>query len=358
MRLAGARAAPYALRLRAPLGALGGPGGAAAAERTGWIVRLEDDQGHTGYGEAAPLWGHSPESPAQLAAALKGFVAKAPGARFDELEALFTAASEWEGAPMGSFVFALEMAWLGLEARRRGTIPARVLSDRVHPRVPVAAFLGAPGEAEPALEPGGVLKVKVGRAPTQAEGQALCALASRLPEGARLRLDANRSLSLAEATLLFSALDPARVDFVEEPLQDPADATRLYEATGHAIALDETLLEPGRHGLLAAAGVQVWVLKPARLGGVLAALGWIEAAGRAGRKAVVSSTYESGLGLEFLAQLQALANAEPVAAGLGTGRLFEEDLAEAPPAGAALDPGRWTGRPSAAWLARVGWGPG
>ncbi len=353
MRLATATYAPYRLPLRTPLQI----GAATLTERAGLVVALRDSQGHVGFGEAAPLPGLHGETLAQVEVGLEQFCAKAPGARFDELEALSTAASEWEGEPMGSFVFALEMAWLGLEAVRRCTVPARVLASHVHSHVPVNHWLASADAPLPPLPSRAVLKVKVGRQAVSAEAQALTALVRRLPADARLRLDANRSLSLEQATELLGALPEERVEYIEEPLRDPSLLGELHHNTGHRIALDETLLEPERHALLTSAGVVAWVLKPSRLGGVLATLAWIRTAQRALRRAVLSSTFESSLGLELLAQLAALANETPVAAGLGTAGVFAEDLLEPPLSGEQIDPLAWRGQPSPPWLQRLGLGP-
>ena len=60
---------------------------------------------------------------------------------------------------------------------------------------------------------------------------------------ARLRIDANRSLTLDGAKRLFEGLDPARVEYLEEPLSLPLELPALHFATGLSIALDESLRE-------------------------------------------------------------------------------------------------------------------
>jgi len=67
-------------------------------------------------------------------------------------------------------------------------------------------------------------------------------------------------------------------------------------------------------------GVKFYVIKPVALGGVIASLDWIEEARQNGRKAIVSSTFESPIGFEMVKAIASLSNE---VAGLGTQRFYE-----------------------------------
>jgi len=62
------------------------------------------------------------------------------------------------------------------------------------------------------------------------------------------------------------------------------------------------------------------VIKPSVLGGIVMALDWIEEARSLGKKAVISSAFESSVGMEVL---KALACVTGNISGLGTERWFK-----------------------------------
>jgi O-succinylbenzoate synthase len=252
--------------------------------------------------------------------------------------------------------FAFETATLALLARRRGVLPAALLRAAPHERVPLQGLLADGEESAPFARAHVPLKVKVGRRTPEEDRARLVALLDALPPTVALRVDANRSLDLDGAVRLFAGLPPERIEYVEEPLRDPRLVGAFFDRTGLGVALDETMREPLGRELLTHPAVVAVVLKPSVLGGLRVAREEAERARTAGRTAVVSSTFESGIGLEILAQLACAVNGTPVAAGLGTDRWLAEDL---------LDPSfdsttgsyavaDWRGRPITEWCRRSG----
>ena len=92
------------------------------------------------------------------------------------------------------------------------------------------------------------------------------------------------------------------------------------------IALDETLSilrcgiqAPGRCSptLANQEGVKVYVIKPVVLGGIVTALDWIEEARQNGKKAIISSCFETAVGYRMVETLAAMSDET---AGLDTQR--------------------------------------
>lgn len=105
--------------------------------------------------------------------------------------------------------------------------------------------------------------------------------------------------------------------------------SEFYHATHMPVALDETLAvvrcginAPGRcmPTLANHDGVKAYVIKPVVIGGVITALDWIEEARENGRKAILSSAFETPVGF---AMVEALASLSDEVAGLGTQRFYE-----------------------------------
>ena len=176
-------------------------------------------------------------------------------------------------------------------------------------------------------------KLKVGRRGPEADA-ALVREVSRALGDVALRLDANRAWSMDEAVAFVRALGDTPLAYVEEPLADWRRQPDLAKRTGLPFALDESLrgLSNRRSRLLTEAAA--FVVKPTV---VLADPGFLRF--RAGRETpvVVSSTFESGVGMRHLVALAAVYGDTP--AGLDTYRWLADDVLERPlpVAGPAVD---------------------
>jgi len=352
VRIAAAAFAPYALALRRPL-----EGRAAqASRREGFVLAVTDGEGRVGYGEAAPLAGLHVEGLPEVERALVALCPALAGASLEEEGAMPEVPAAASLASLPSVRFAWEMAALGLLARARGAVPCALLTPTPHAQVPIQGLLARDESPAEIARPGVPLKVKVGRSSPERDRERLLALLARLPADVPLRIDANRALDLDAATRLFEGLPAERIEYVEEPLRDPSRLGEFARRTGLHVALDETLGEPSGADLLAHPAVRALVLKPSVLGGFGRAHALADSARRAGRTCVVSSAFESGLGLEALAQFACAVNDTPVAAGLGTDRWLAQDLRDPPfdSSSGRTEARDWRGAPAAAWLRQSG----
>jgi o-succinylbenzoate synthase len=237
-----------------------------------------------------------------------------------------------------SALCAVESALFWLLALRRGTTLHGLLWRDAADEIAVAGLVTRDtspeqtAEAAAALAADGhrVIKLKVGEGTIDndvARARAACEATGGLP----LRLDANRAWSpgQARAAMLRLKRESLPIDYVEEPL---ATGGLLPDAPLPQ-ALDESLLHAPAEKRAAWLDrlPDVVVLKPMLLG---FAETWRLAfeARRRGISAVISSSFESGLGLRHSAALAAGAR-EP--AGLGTASWFKDDPCPLP-AGATL----------------------
>ncbi|MEO0034980.1 MAG: hypothetical protein RLZZ501_1003 [Pseudomonadota bacterium] len=297
----------YALRLARPWRSAAG----GAARRRGWLVRVEDEAGRVGWGDSpAPLPDPGDDAPAGLLAAL---AAPLPGR---------TPQQALAGLAPSPAAFGLEVALLDLLARQRGLPLARLLAPDAAARVAVNAVVPFDGVAGAIADGFSVIKLKLGLAPWREEVAALRRLV--LPDGVRLRLDANQAWSRDEAAAVIAALAGLPIDSLEEPLRDPDPAVLagLQAAAHFSLALDESL-EPGK--LPDPVSVRRLVLKPARLGGLRATLALAREARRGGLEVVVTTLVESAVGVAATAALAAAL--DPLAHGLATASWLAEDVA-------------------------------
>jgi o-succinylbenzoate synthase len=318
--------------------------GDALTRRDGVLVEINSMAGDTGYGECTPLPGFHTESLAectrQLEVLSKRLVGRIIPRNVSRLDGSF---QKWLSAEAGSLesfaqwhvaegasanhgngtghelakvvVAALEAAVVGVLADAEGVAVSALISAGAG--CPLRSHLllnGLATRSEGGSVSGGfaVYKIKVGG------GEGVDADAKRLEgfEGVagttRLRLDANQAWSLEDAVSFVSMLSPTvlgMIEYIEEPLRDPQRLVEFYSITGMRYALDESI-DQGRVPDLTAAGVvscqgfAAAVVKPSVLGGVERSrqlLGGIREGATAGFDVVVSSAFETSLGLAHLA---------------------------------------------------------
>ena len=156
----------------------------------------------------------------------------------------------------------------------------------------------------------------------------------------RLRLDVNGAWDLPTAEDRLQAVARFAIEYVEQPLpaDDGAGAAELRRRVDVPIAADEaaaSLVAVRR--LLAEGAADVLVVKPARVGGPLAVAEIAAAAAAHDVPVVISTLFETGIGiaaaLMAAAQLRHVPGARfpaPLAHGLATAGLLEHDLLEEP----------------------------
>jgi O-succinylbenzoate synthase len=305
----------YTLPLTAPLTLKG----TEHRAREGVLVRLEDDAGHVGWGDVAPLPGFSPETLdealADVRRATDAFADRAPGPGWTDPDGdLHRALDALDIAP--SARFGLDLAAFHLAAEASG----RTLAHAMHPdpevTVPLNALLVGSGdevlrEAE-RLEAAGyrTLKLKVGRAALEDEVALVCTLAERHP-GVALRLDANQAWTLDEAVRFAEGISGVAIEYIEEPLCSPADLPVLWFDTKLPIALDESLLGTAPEDLRGKGWATAAVFKPTLVGGVARTLRFAAQAGSLGIRPVLSGMFESGVAHRAHVALAAATGAAP-----------------------------------------------
>jgi O-succinylbenzoate synthase len=172
------------------------------------------------------------------------------------------------------------------------------------------------------------VKVKVGAGSLADDADRVASVRAALgPEG-RIRLDANGAWDVDTAVSAIDCLAGFDLELVEQPVADLGDLALVRRRVAVPVAADESVrnLEDARR-LAAVDAADAVVVKVQPLGGVRATLRVVEAAGV---PAVVSSMYETSIGLAAGLALAAALPDLPYACGLGTGTLLAGDVVAAP----------------------------
>ena len=290
--------------------------------RDGILIRVTDDKGQSGWGEASPLPGFSGEEISDVREALQELAARHVGhdAAWDTIDVA-------ELPP--SARFGIQSALLNLV----GTPAASILSSSASARIALNGLLAGEladmeAQAERLIAAGYTcVKIKVGRKTPSEDAELVRHMAARLGT-CRIRLDANQAWSLEDAKAFHKALGGTLIDYLEEPLRNVTQIPDLIAATGLPIALDETIGNTPMPVWSAWVGIKALVVKPTLLGGLQRVKRLADVATEKGFQLVISSSFESGIGLGMLVQLAAAFSGEQVPVGLDTYRWLSADVLE------------------------------
>jgi len=176
------------------------------------------------------------------------------------------------------------------------------------------------------------LKLKVGNLNLDDELDILELLRKDYPaDELEIRLDANGAFKPRQALELLKILSDFDLHSIEQPIPagHPEQMASLCEASPVPIALDEELIgkhtTPLRRKTLDVIRPKFLVLKPGLLGGLSSCAEWIRLAGETGTRWWITSSLETNIGLNAIAQwTYTLQN--KMAQGLSTGSLYLSNI--------------------------------
>jgi o-succinylbenzoate synthase len=324
-------AAAEAIRIRVPfrrpvLTSLG-----IWSQRESWIVQLCDGAGAVGLGEAALDPGQG-EQTTELVRLIRELVERVAGGEplpeAAELEAAGVAGRALRCALDSA---ALDLGWVWAKAAPGGPprdIPVNAAIGVMEADGTVAAAVGAVAAGF------ATLKLKVGpERDAAALVERVAAVRAAVGAEVRLRLDVNAAWDVATARERIAAVAPFGIEFVEQPVAagDPSRLAAVRHGSPVPIAADEAVSSvAAARELLAARAADVLVVKPARVGGPLAAWEIAALAAAEGVPVVISTLFETGVGLAAAlataAYLPGGHSRRQLAHGLATADLLESDL--------------------------------
>lgn len=280
-------------------------------QRTGFIVQLKTSCGTSFWGEAAPLIGFSQETTTQTQQQL-----------LVELPKLLAQQDKYqiESKLYSSVAFALSCALAKTSCSKPKLKPttSQLLQGKTTDIWQRWQMLDSSNIT--------TAKLKVGREPATHELRLINQLINHNPK-LKLHLDANQSWDLATA-INFARQLPSNISYIEEPLKPNPNhieqLTEFYNATGVYFALDETV-QARDYQFKAIAGLKMQVIKPSLVGSIARCQQLITQAKTHGVTSCFSSSFESNLAIEQIANL-ALQLTPNIPAGLDTLSAFRQQL--------------------------------
>lgn len=343
MKIVHATLTPFALPLARPIVTAT----QRIARRSGLLLRLFDDQGHCGMGEATPLAGFGLETVDEAHAALREFIPALFSRRVDTLRALLHDFRIAHPKAL-SACSALDTALCDLAAQQERLSIAQWLArsngTKPRPSIPVNALLVERSPAALAKEVSlrigegyRTVKLKVGKDTIVQDCARLSLVRRNAGPRTRIRLDANGAWSPSQALEAIRAYSAYEIELLEQPVS-ATDLDGLAKVRAHSpipIAADESALGPEAARLvIERQAADVIVLKPSAVGGLHAALDIARRASDASIDLFVTSLLDGAVGrcmaLHFAATLFHATQPSDLACGLATGELLDKDIARAP----------------------------
>jgi o-succinylbenzoate synthase len=304
-----------------------------------WLLRLVDEDGREGLGEAAL----NPFAEETLTGALAAMMRElVPALAEGRLPVPADLAAEGEAGR--AVIAALDGALTSLRAtagRMSGATPAPSLEPiAVSASIPFGGPDAGADAAAQAVELGfRTLKLRAGfERTTEQLTDRLRAIRGAIGPEPRLRVDAGGAWSPDTAAERIAAIEPFRIEYVEQPLavREIAAHAALRERMRVPIALDEDVESEGAaRAALAEGAADVLIVKPVRVGGLAAVTRIVEAASRGGVTVVLGTHFETGVGIAAALRVAAAlrgrsARGGPPAHGLATAGILVHDLLTTP----------------------------
>ena len=168
------------------------------------------------------------------------------------------------------------------------------------------------------------VKVKVGVDVGSVEVDRVAAVRQAIGPPGRLRVDANGAWDIDKAVAMIARLAPFDLELVEQPVASLEDLATVRRRVAVPVAADECVRNiDDAHRLRTLDAADALVVKVQPLGGMAATMAVIEAAGV---PVIVSSMYETSVGLAAGLALAAALDELPFACGLGTAHMFTGDV--------------------------------
>jgi muconate cycloisomerase len=273
------------------------------------LVRIRCGDGITGWGEATTIGGlaYGEESPESIKTNIDTYFAPLI-AGMDASQVAKVMAKVRKAIQGNRFAkCAIETALLDAQARRLNVPLSELLGGRVRDALPVAWTLASGdtakdiAEAEKMLElrRHRIFKLKIGLRDVADDVKHVLAIKRALGERASVRVDVNQAWTESESVRGIAALEAGGVDLIEQPVKahNVAALARLKQRFDVAIMAVEALHGPDDAMALARAdAADVYAVKIAQSGGLLAALEVATVARLAGIDLYGGTMLEGGIG--------------------------------------------------------------
>lgn len=167
-------------------------------------------------------------------------------------------------------------------------------------------------------------KIKLGYQSIEEDINFIGNISNSFPE-IKFRLDPNCKWTKEEIIKNLTSLERLNIDYIEQPCLSSADLIDIQTHTHIKIAADESAKDLISIKRLIDEGIKVIILKPLTTGGIINSLEVINYANKKNTDVIITSSFESNVGLQIPILLAATLNSENYH-GLNTASFFKRNL--------------------------------
>jgi len=316
---------PYKLKLKSPFK----NASFVINDREGFIIRIVDENNFIGFGEVAPLPGFSLETAEKCDIALNklhySIIEKsAKKLDFDLIHELQSISS------LPSLSFGIEQAVISLLIKR-GELSSLLANSKpieVNGLVGIEPKDVALKKVDDLLIKGfKTIKIKIGENNFEDDIKLIKTITDRIDDSIKIRIDVNGNWDYEKAEQAVTILDSTKIELIEQPVNNINELVMLSDFSPIPIAVDEAIKSSAdARNIIEKSNIQIIILKPSILGGIIETITLIKSAERLGKKIIISSAFESVVGRSALMLLASLITGNH-AHGLNTATYLAEDFA-------------------------------
>jgi o-succinylbenzoate synthase len=320
---------PYTIKLKQPFETAGG----IIKERRGFIIELSGDTGFNGMGDAAPFPEFGSESFDEAEEALEMIELKTKIDIDDIKKSLRYNLRNYEAFP--ALRHGLEQAILNLICSEKKFTLNELLNLELKKTIRVNAACSFMNTDETAIKVKEfiargyrTIKLKTGREDFNNDLAVLKAVRDAAGNDLKIRIDVNGKWNLETALRNIEQVEKFNPEYVEQPVNSIEDFFELKKHSPVKIAADESIRNlVSAKAFINKQVVDVIIIKPMLVGGLIPALEMIEMAEENNITPVVTSSFESAIGKTSAVIAAAFVKAD-IAHGIIDSGFYEQDISE------------------------------
>ncbi len=303
-----------------------------ADSRKGYIIKLYQDR-YAGFGDMAFLPGAIPDEKILISdlTYIVNLISIDDNPDLNGLISNYSIIEKYNLYPAA--VFGLECALWNLFAAASGKTPAGFLNDSPDKAIALNALVPELNDVSiqkinKLYETGyRAIKLKVSGEEKEISFLQQLQIDSKL-NNLKIRLDLNRRTEFHQSVKFLKKLPTDMIDYVEEPVTEPHKyIEKIKKETGLKIAIDESLAENPNDEYLKSQA-DVFIIKPSITGSLKTVFELKQYADANKKRIILSSAYESGIGMISLLNLASGLCLYPEAHGFDTYKFIRNDVFE------------------------------
>lgn len=297
--------------------------------RSGFIIKVTDENGNSGTGDCSPF----PELGSESLEAAQNKLVELKSISLSDLSFQSIKDNLNTLMPFPALKSGLEQALLELSAKYNNQSLMEIFGLNSSKEIFVNGVIGFLSLSE-SIEKAkflmysgfGTLKIKTGRNNFDEDLGTISEIRNVVGDEIKIRIDSNGRWNLYEAITYLKKLEPLKIEYAEQPVNTLEEFIQLKKETTIPLAPDESIrsLDDAKR-FIENDAADCLVLKPMMLGGILTSLDIINQSKQERIKTIITSSFQSAIGRKVDVLTAALVN-NGSGHGLSIADYFENDL--------------------------------